>query len=396
MKKFSILFLALIFAGIACAQKVERQQIKRITQADYNLEWYQTQKKLWKKEVDKNPKSENAWWNYYEAERGILHKSGGNPFTEESPAMDIVNEMEKSIPNTFTFYHCKANQLGNHTKDFSKYLIKAYELQPNNPLTYENLIVYYEMVGNLTKRKEVVNKLYKYGEVSPGHLNLGYNLLMTADEDAVLITGGDNDTYPLWVLQDVFGIRKDVKVVNRWMIKDSSYAKVVLKSLGINYTKAEKKKVIRDTELIKNGEDHANHTAEFIKLIASKPGKEVFLAQTAWREGLYGLADMFYNVGLAFQFSETDIDNIALVKRNYKKRYRMDYVLNAFYKDPKSSLISYANSNYAPSLILIYQHAKEAENTEEVEWAKKYLVEISKNASKAMKGYINYYLNLTK
>ncbi len=365
-----ICFFLIFTFSITHSQAKKPEPVRRIVYEVHPDEWYQQQAKLWKAEMAKNPNNPKAWHNYYNAVRyeDFFHASGNAD--KEQKLSKIVDDLGKQLPDSWEYHYLRYFNSGHDEKNFGD-LEKAYQIDPSRPDTYYDFIGHYESTGNEAEVTKFFKKLYESKDISPKLVNYNYNMLMSTEENSILFTNGDNDTYPARLLQEVKNIRPDVIILNISLSTAGTYLERNLKKLGIKVSRDEL--FDRAIETNKDGKKSFT-TYNYFKIVLEeilkqKPDVPIFFASTLYQQYYQHIKGDTYIVGLAFRYCKERIDNVAFIKKNFEKRFRLDYLKYDWYDeaDPVNTILSEMNNNYVPPLILLQEHYKNSGETDKIE-----------------------------
>ncbi len=162
----------------------------------------------------------------------------------------------------------------------------------------------------------------------------GWNMINFLDEDAILITNGDNDTFPLWYLQQVEGLRPDVDIVNLSLIQINWYIKQ-LKDRGIpmtlTYRQIEDMRPywVRDPDTQELSLVTLRDIALHDMIRSNNWGRPVYFAVTV--DDFMGYYDNLELEGMAFRLVPTTGRHQVNVEKTYEnifENYRYDSLID--------------------------------------------------------------------
>lgn len=359
MKK--LLLIGFAIGNLMTINAQQPQTVYSIVKDLHEVSWYETQLKLWKKEIDKNEKNANAWYNYYFSSRALRNLTKDETTNYyDSLCNDIAEQAYKKLPNSFEGNLLMYQKQSMHEEDESfKFLEKAYQINPNDPRTYVNLLTHYEITRDKDNYSKFCKKYFEANELAASTLNWGYNVLSGLDENSIVFSAGDNDTYPIWTVQEYKGFRKDVKNINTYLILIDDYRNKLFKELGIPSLDINMEKVETQEEY----NQKIKQIYEHILLNYDKGPVHVCVNAIFQFEDW---ADDFHLVGLTYKYATHNFDNISIIKRNYENRYLLDHLKEVFSYNISNSVADRMDAIYLPSLIKLYKHYKLSENFEKM------------------------------
>lgn len=358
MKWISKLAILLLFSFLFLDTSVFGQRPSRVVSIvleNHDFSYYQSMAKQWKLILDQNPADADAWFNYYAANRYAKMFHGEFSRSKDPVFMDrklILEKAATAIPGTYEYLFIKTSEQVPAELVKDKSVLKAYALGPDRQEIFPMVMNYYELLGQKPGKEEIARKWFSSNTMSSLLLNYNYNVLMSVDDDAVIFTNGDNDTYPLWVLQETKGVKPNVMVLNLFLIQSlKEYQDRVFKELNIPGFNLQE-------QLQLTGNNPGNSDSGLIRHILDHCSRPVYFANTFDRESYEALEidKDLYLTGLALKYDKTGMDNLAFMRNAYENTLLMDYIVMSFSKDASANLVDYMNLSYIPMLMKLCEH----------------------------------------
>ena len=230
----------------------------------------------------------------------------------------------------------------NHPTERWPDLLTAHANAPDRYEAYSALAAYHESRGETEERNEILGKMHRLNPIPAGVMEYNYNQLMSAGNNGVLLTNGDADTFPSWILQFAYGVRQDVLVASIPLLRGyPDMRRGFLEALGL-------------ADPYPAGGPPPT-VPQLLDLLAGQ-SMPVYLAATG-RDYIDELPkEKLYLSGLAFYYGNFPIDNLEILANNFEDKFRMDLLRQPLTNDPAQAVADQLNQNYLPALLELHAY----------------------------------------
>ena len=192
----------------------------------------------------------NAWMEYYDvfpSETAYANWMYATRYAKADNYFELLEQGVKKYPAnpTLLYLHSMRFHGQAENREALHYLERAVKLAPDYSDPWFSLVINYMQEEEPEQVDLALAKLLELNAIQDVVMDYNYNVLTLLEPDAILITNGDNDTYPGWLLQRVLDVRTDVTIVNRSLLNTTWYFKQLIRDGVIRFMELAELETIR-------------------------------------------------------------------------------------------------------------------------------------------------------
>jgi hypothetical protein len=345
MKFHSLLLFCLLFGLWGLAFTARAQSTPTATAGNQKIvddpaelphpDFYMEQYATWQSQVLFDQTDQEAWLNLYKSlrYRNYSERSKAIQPAARKELDDLLLLMDQHVKGSYGWH--MAHYLHEEKSDEGwAHLSKAYDLNPDEPDLWDDLLCMHQVQGDFQGAAQFASKLNQAKLFSPAVMEYSRNVLRSLEPNAVLITNGYVDTYPLYVLQYVKGLRKDVRIICLEWTGSQTYVNDLAAVTGVNGVRELRGNGAGILSALTSGQQHA----------------PLYFALTIPPDQLKTFQHQLYCTGLAMKWSAVSLANIDQLLRNWEKLFDKKHL-----SEPEV-----LNRNYLIPLVLLLRRYEEA------------------------------------
>ncbi|MEO1712941.1 MAG: hypothetical protein AAFU60_06360 [Bacteroidota bacterium] len=359
--------------------KPKPDKVQGIAKERKPASYYAEQSKLWQEMIAEDPEDAEAWRYYYVAERAKLQLEQPDLWANDQPVFyqtldPILQRASKQIKTSFEYPYLQGmNTSGEAAIAFFE---EAYNRDPDRPEVHDWLFSYYVPRFMEKECKDLATRLLSSNLFSDASMKWNYNALVSTEPNSIIISNGDMDGIPKWILQYGAQVRTDVIVANKWLLADlDSYRERIYQQIGLSAAAKSRS----DFSTLGAYADYlavdVMRRSERSTYISSGTNYKFFENNQ--------LGDKVFVVGNVLKYSAKPFDNLAVLEENIQDNYYLEHILQSFQHHQEDEMVRTSmHLTYLPGLFLLQEEYQKQNDAKQLAYINRLIDQILEDSGR--------------